>query len=139
LSAAENRYPDPPEGKPSWIALAQAVFNLQAGRWDMEHCGGGLRWQIFTWNKGYTYKNTISNSCFFQMAARLLRYTGNSTYGDWAIKSYDWMVTSNLLGENWEVYDGFDIRDNCTDVSHLQWTYNYGNLIMGAAYVSESC
>jgi mannan endo-1,6-alpha-mannosidase len=76
MSAAELNFPDPPSGQPSWLALAQAVFNLQVGRWDTLYCGGGLRWQIFFANPGYDYKNTISNGAFFQLAARLGRYTG---------------------------------------------------------------
>lgn len=56
MSAAEYKFPDPPPDKPQWLGLAQAVFNTQAARWDTEHCGGGLRWQIFTWNNGYDYK-----------------------------------------------------------------------------------
>ena len=47
MTAAEYKFPDPPDDKPQWLALAQAVFNTQAARWDTEHCGGGLRWQIF--------------------------------------------------------------------------------------------
>jgi hypothetical protein len=52
MSAAEYNFPDPPANKPQWLALAQAVFNTQAARWDPGNCGGGLRWQIFTWNNG---------------------------------------------------------------------------------------
>lgn len=47
MSAAEYNFPHPEADEPQWLALAQAVFNTQAARWDTEHCGGGLRWQIF--------------------------------------------------------------------------------------------
>ena len=70
MSAAENRLPDVKDG-PSWLSLAQAVFQTQHNRWDTENCGGGFKWQIFFTNPGYTYKNTISNGCFFNIAARL--------------------------------------------------------------------
>ena len=43
MTAAENKLPDLGSGKPSWLSLAQAVFNTQAGRWDPAHCGGGLK------------------------------------------------------------------------------------------------
>lgn len=60
MIAAEVRFPDPPEeeGK-QWLALTQAVFNTQAApdRHD-DTCGGGLRWQIPTYNNGYNYKNS---------------------------------------------------------------------------------
>ncbi len=52
MTAAEYKFPDPPKGQPGWLALAQAVFNTQAARWDDSNCGGGLRWQIYNWNKG---------------------------------------------------------------------------------------
>lgn len=44
LMAAETGFPDPPPENPQWLALAQAVFNQQADRWDDQYCGGGLRW-----------------------------------------------------------------------------------------------
>jgi mannan endo-1,6-alpha-mannosidase len=44
LMAAESGFPDPPPEDPQWLALAQAVFNRQAARWDDKNCGGGLRW-----------------------------------------------------------------------------------------------
>ena len=74
MSAAELKFPNPGPKDPSWLSLAQAVFNMQVGRWD-PHCGGGLRWQFNPLNNGWMNKNTISNGCFFQLAARLARYT----------------------------------------------------------------
>ncbi|KAG8531415.1 uncharacterized protein KY384_003044 [Bacidia gigantensis] len=133
LSAAEVKFPDPPKGKPSWLALSQAVFNLQAARWDTQNCGGGLRWQVFTFNKGYDYKNSISNGGFFQLAARLARYTKNETYANWAEKTYDWMLTTPLFTDDYVIYDGAQIENNCTIASKLQWTYNIGTFLIGAA------
>jgi mannan endo-1,6-alpha-mannosidase len=91
MAAAEMNFPNPPSSKPQWLALAQAVFNEQIARWDSENCGGGLRWQIFPFNNGYDYKNAISNGCLFHLAARLARYTGNSTYLTYSERSYDWI------------------------------------------------
>lgn len=133
MSAAELNFPDPPANQPSWLALAQAVFNLQVSRWDDQNCGGGLRWQIFTFNNGYDYKNSISNGGFFQLAARLARYTGNQTYADWAEKSYDWIITTPLFTSDYIIYDGAQIENNCTVADKLQWTYNIGTYLMGAA------
>lgn len=133
MSAAENKYPDPPDGQPGWLALAQAVFNTQAPRWDNETCGGGLKWQIFTFNNGYNYKNTISQGCFFNIAARLARYTNNETYSDWAETAWDWTVAIGLMDSNFHFYDGTDDRINCTQINHIQWTYNAGVFLYGAA------
>ncbi|KAI1803873.1 glycoside hydrolase family 76 protein [Daldinia bambusicola] len=133
MTAAEYKFQDPPSDKPQWLALAQAVFNTQAARWDEEHCNGGLRWQIFTWNNGYDYKNSISQACFFNIAARLALYTGNSTYADWATRTWDWMVGVKFIDEDYRVYDGAHIGDNCTTLTPYQFSYNVGAFLLGSA------
>ena len=80
MSAVERRFQSPPSSSPQWLPLAEAVFNDLASRWDLTSCAGGLKWQIFSSNTGYDYKNTPSNGGLFQLAARLARYTGNATY-----------------------------------------------------------
>ncbi|GME83890.1 unnamed protein product [Ambrosiozyma monospora] len=100
LEAAERNFTNPPEKEPGWLALSQAVFNTMWARWDTENCGGGLRWQIFTWNKGYDYKNTISNSCLFHIGARLARYTSNDTYAETATTVYKWLLGSGFVVDN---------------------------------------
>ncbi|KAI5817295.1 glycoside hydrolase [Pyronema omphalodes] len=133
LAAAEKGYPDPPPDKPQWLALAQAVFNRQVVRWDTQFCGGGLRWQVFRSNQGYNYKNSISNGLLFQIGARLARYTGNQTYADLAKRTYDWQKTIGLTNTtNYYVYDGAHVPD-CEVTSKVQWSYNAGTLLAGAA------
>jgi mannan endo-1,6-alpha-mannosidase len=100
MTAAEANYPNPPAGQPQWLALSQAVFNLMAGNWDNATCNGGLRWQIYPFNKGYNYKNSISNGCLFHLAARLARYTGNETYANWATTVFDWMQNSSIFASS---------------------------------------
>ncbi|KAK7748119.1 hypothetical protein SLS53_001373 [Cytospora paraplurivora] len=138
MTAAEMNFLNPNDttvGGVQWLALAQAVFNEYAARWDAEDCGGGLRWQIFTFNNGYTYKNTISNGCFFNIGARLARYTGNQTYADWATKIYDWMEGVGFITDNYEVFDGAGYASgaNCTGIDKVQWTYNAGIVLHGSA------
>ncbi|TEA15811.1 Mannan endo-1,6-alpha-mannosidase DCW1 [Colletotrichum sidae] len=133
MSAAEYKFPDPPDDKPQWLALAQAVFNTQAARWDPDHCDGGLRWQIFQWNKGYDYKNTISQACFFALAGRLALYTGNNSYAEWADRTWEWMVDIKYISDGYAVYDGGHIQYNCTNIVPYQWSYNAGGMILGAA------
>jgi mannan endo-1,6-alpha-mannosidase len=142
MSAAETNFQNPPDDQPQWLELAQAVFNTQASRWDMKTCGGGLKWQIFPFNNGFDYKNSIANGCFFNIAARLAAYTGNKTYADWAQKTWDWMNDVQLIDDNYNVYDGTPDTTNCTVLTKLQWTYNVGIFMHGAAvmynYVSIS-
>lgn len=140
LNAAERKFPNPPDDKPQWLYLAQAVFNTMAARWDNDTCGGGLRWQIFTWNSGYDYKNTVSNGALFHIASRLAYFTKNNSYVDWAEKIYDWMGHVKLIepkdDENKFVHDGVEVENNCTGtVTPYVWTYNQGLLLSGCAYL----
>ncbi|RMZ87208.1 hypothetical protein DV736_g5567, partial [Chaetothyriales sp. CBS 134916] len=137
LEAAEAGLPDTTEdGDPSWLELAQAVFNFQADLWDDATCGGGMRWQVYSFNAGWNLKNTISNGGNFQLAARLARYTGNQSYADWADKMWDWMQGTPLFqmqDNSLYIWDNTDTTNNCSDVAHFAWTYNYGTMLMGAA------
>lgn len=138
MAAAEKNFSNPAPNQPQWLFLAQAVFNTMASRWDTEHCGGGLRWQIFTWNNGYNYKNSVSNGCFFMLAARLARYTGNTTYSEWANRIWDWMTDMKFIDtteETWRIYDGAPIVTGCRDRDKIEWTYNAGLFLAGAAFM----
>ncbi|KAK2760001.1 hydrolase 76 protein [Arachnomyces sp. PD_36] len=135
LQAAERKFPNPPEDQPQWLALAQAVFNQQAGRWWPDTCGGGMKWQIFDYMNGYEYKNTISNACFFDLGARLARYTGNETYAEHAEKSWNWMQDIGLITDQYHFYDGTNDDINCTEFDRMQWTYNAGIALHGAAHM----
>jgi mannan endo-1,6-alpha-mannosidase len=133
MSAAETNFQNPPSTDPQWLALAQAVFNTQAARWDNSTCAGGLRWQIFTFNNGYDYKNSISNGCFFNLGARLAKYTGNDTYALWAETTWDWVTAIGLIDNEYKIYDGTDDTQNCSSINHIQWSYNAGVYLLGAA------
>ncbi|KAM0333394.1 hypothetical protein ACHAQA_002055 [Verticillium albo-atrum] len=136
MLAAEVGFPDPPEDEPQWLALAQAVFNTQASpdRHD-DTCNGGLRWQIPFANNGYNYKNSIANGCFFNIGARLARYTKNTTYSDWAEKTWDWMVGVGYMDAEYNIYDGGHVEHNCTDLNKAQFSYNNGVFLLGAAHM----
>ncbi|KAE8453887.1 hypothetical protein EG329_007663 [Mollisiaceae sp. DMI_Dod_QoI] len=133
MSAAELKFPEP--SNTNWVSLAEAVFNDQAARWDTSTCNGGLRWQIFTFNNGYDFKNTASNGLFFQLASRLARYTGNTTYSDWASKVYSWSTEIGFVDSNFNVFDGANTPVNCTSINKVQFSYAAGTYISGAAYL----
>lgn len=135
LMAAEHNFPNPPEDSPSWLAMARAVFNEQIARWDDQACGGGLKWQIFPFNNGYTYRNSISNGGLFNIAARLARYTGGATYAEWANKVWDWVTETGLIGPEYYVFDGTYESDNCSALNRVEWTYNNGVFLHGAAHM----
>lgn len=136
MLAAETNFPNPPSDQPQWLALAQAVFNTQADpiRHDST-CNGGLRWQIPLSNNGYNYKNSIANGCFFNLGARLARYTNNSTYSDWAERTWDWVQGVGFIDEEYNIYDGGHVEHNCTDINRAQFSYNSAIYLLGAAYM----
>lgn len=136
LLAAETNFQNPPEKDAQWLALAQGVFNTQASpdRHD-DVCGGGLRWQIPSTNVGYNYKNSIANGIFFNLGARLARYTNNDTYSDWAIKTWDWMEGIGLIDEDYNVFDGGHVEDNCSTITKVQFSYCASVILEGAAFM----
>ncbi|OJJ42769.1 hypothetical protein ASPZODRAFT_136911 [Penicilliopsis zonata CBS 506.65] len=135
MTAAELNFPNSDDGY-SWLALAQGVFNTQVARWDTSTCDGGMRWQIWTYEAGYTMKNTISNAGLFQLSARLARYTYNESYYEWAEKIWDWAASSPLLSNStWNVADSTETTNDCATQGDDQWTYNYGAFLGGAAYM----
>jgi mannan endo-1,6-alpha-mannosidase len=136
MDAAELNFPAPTgDDTPSWAAMAQSVFNGQSNRWD-DHCGGGLRWQMFAFNNGYNYKNVAANGGLFLLSAKLARYTGNTTFVDSVEKQWEWFSNSVLYQpDNFQVNDGTDIGNNCTKPNTQQWSYNYGFYIAGLAYI----
>lgn len=138
MSAAEQGFPDPPDGQTGYLAATQGVFNNYVSRWSEAECGGGLRWQVFSFNNGFDYKNTISNGCFFNVAARLARYTGNSTYGEWAKKVLDWELSTKLITDQGEVKDGVHIGDGkCDNMDQIEWSYNSAIFFSGAAVMYD--
>ncbi|GAM37771.1 glycosyl hydrolase [Talaromyces pinophilus] len=137
LTAIEQKFPDNP-GHASWLSLAQGAFNDFVARWEVDKssCGGGLRWQLYPTLAGYDSKNAISNGAFFQIAARLARYTNNDTYATWAETVWDWSSTVPLFDNStWKIYDMTRISENCKDQDIMQWSYNYGSYATGAAYM----
>ena len=137
MRAAELQFPNPSKS-PSWLDLTINVFNDQVCRWDTSTCGGGLRWQMYTFNNGYDYKNAISTGAFFQLAARLAKYTGNQTYADWATNSYEWASSVGFIGPDYKVFDGALIEGNSSVIDHLQWTYTVGAFMYGSAVMTNS-
>ena len=132
MTAAELEFPMS-ASMPSWVTLAENVWNQQVLRWDTESCGGGLRWAIFPYQLGYAFKDALSNGLLFQLSARLARYTGNQTYANWAEKIWDWSGNSSLLNtEDWWVGNHVDMNNDCKPY-YIPWSYNFATYIRGAA------
>ncbi|KAK1834097.1 putative glycosyl hydrolase [Podospora conica] len=150
LHAAETDLPaHDKDDVPTWLGLAENVLKSQLMRWDNEiedekkakepTCGGGLRWQIPPSNAGYNYKNSWSNGCYFDLAARLGALTGNQTYTDAATTAFEWMQSVGLIDkETWRVYDGGHTEQNCSDINKIEFSANAAVLISGAAHMYNS-
>ncbi|OTB01234.1 glycoside hydrolase family 76 protein [Hypoxylon sp. CI-4A] len=137
MLATEIGYTDPPEDQAQWLSLAQAVFNEQTHedrRVDEGRCKWGLRWQVYPSNNGYNYINTIANACYFNIGARLARYTDNQTYADLATKTWDIISDLGYISDKWDVYDGAHLP-NCSDLNKAQFSYNAAMLLQGAAFL----
>lgn len=140
MGAAERGFQDPEAGTPSWSKRVENIVDSMITRWDTTQCGGGLRWQIYPWNKGYDYKNTVSNGCLFHLSARLSRFNGHDKYIEWAEKSWNWMEEHDFILTNtsdWKIFDGASVTTDCRELSIQQWTYNAGLLLSGAAYMYD--
>ena len=63
----------------------------------------------------------------------------NQTYVDWTEKAWDWISTSSLYvpgtPQGTKIYDGAGIEGNCKKPNPAQYSYNYGILIGGLAYI----
>ncbi|MCJ1448028.1 MAG: hydrolase 76 protein [Stictis urceolatum] len=138
MDMAEQGFDNPAAPNPSWLGLAQAVFNEQVAVWDPTTCDGGMRWQIYSFNPGWNYKNTMTNGGFFQLAARLARYTGNMTYAHYAERTWDWIsqtpIFDNSTAGRIHIWDGI-WTDRCTTPSKVDWSYNSATLIVGSAFL----
>jgi mannan endo-1,6-alpha-mannosidase len=135
MLAAETNFQNPPPTDPQWLALAQAVFNTQVPRWDPATCNGGMSWQAILANPGFDYKNTIANGIFFNLGARLARYTGNATYAEWAVKAYEWCQNVGYIDKDFNIYDGGHDYANCTDINRVQYSYTAAVFIQGVAFM----
>lgn len=92
-----------------------------------------LRWQVYPYLTGYNYKNSIANGCFFNIGARLARYTNNETYAQYAEETWNWVKSVGYMDKDYNIYDGAHIEENCTDINKVQFSYNSGVYLLGAA------
>ena len=117
-------------GDQRYLDTARAVFAHSLTGWD-DTCGGGL-W----WNQDRRYKNAITNELFLTLAALLsARVPGNTGYREWAMRSWDWLRGSGMIGPSGLVNDGLNAA--CANNGGLTWTYNQGVILGGLAVLHE--
>jgi predicted alpha-1,6-mannanase (GH76 family) len=117
-------------GDERYRAAAQAIFAHSLSGWD-DTCGGGL-W----WNEKRDYKNAITNELFLTLAALLaVRVPGQREYRDWALREWEWLRGSGLIGPSGLVNDG--LTASCVNNGGTTWTYNQGVILGGLAALHE--
>jgi predicted alpha-1,6-mannanase (GH76 family) len=117
-------------GDERYRAAAQAIFAHSLTGWDGT-CGGGL-W----WNEKRDYKNAITNELFLTLAALLAaRVPGQREYRDWALRSWEWLHGSGMIGPSGLVNDGLTAA--CANNGDTTWTYNQGVILGGLAALHE--
>lgn len=138
LVAAQTNFTEAADAQAQWPAIAQNVFTEQSS--DERRvsdsdtaCDGALRWQIFTFNNGYNYVNTISNALYFSLGAQLAWLNDNKTASDEAIKTYDLLTSIGLVTDDFDVYDGLTVPE-CDSINKFQFSYVAATLLEGAAY-----
>jgi predicted alpha-1,6-mannanase (GH76 family) len=117
-------------GDERYLTAAQAIFAHSLSGWD-DTCGGGL-W----WNEDRGYKNAITNELFLTLAALLAaRVPGERGYRDWALREWEWLHGSGMIGPAGLVNDGLTAA--CTNNKGTTWTYNQGVILGGLAALHE--
>jgi predicted alpha-1,6-mannanase (GH76 family) len=113
-----------------YLETAQAIFAHNLGAWD-DTCGGGV-W----WNEDRTYKNAVTNELFLLLAALLQqRVPGTQQYLDWALREWEWLSGSGMIGPSGLVNDGLNAA--CTNNHGVTWTYNQGVILGGLTALHE--
>jgi predicted alpha-1,6-mannanase (GH76 family) len=117
-------------GDARYLDAARAIFAHSLTGWD-ESCGGGL-W----WNEERRYKNAVTNELFLALAARLAqRVPGSRDYRDWALREWEWLDGSGMIGPSGLVNDGLTAA--CANNGGVTWTYNQGVILGGLAALYE--
>jgi predicted alpha-1,6-mannanase (GH76 family) len=117
-------------GDTRYLAAAAAIFAQCLNGWD-DTCGGGL-W----WNSDRRYKNAITNELFLTLAARLhQRVPGDGSYLTWALREWEWLHGSGMIGPGGLVNDG--LTPACVVNQGITWTYNQGVILGGLCGLHE--
>ncbi|KAL8364674.1 hypothetical protein RB595_003788 [Gaeumannomyces hyphopodioides] len=123
---------------------AQNVFDVQAARFEFEekplgqnyNCGGGLHSDIDTRGIGFHRKDTLANTCFLNLGARLAKFTGNETYAKYSERVWDWLWNIEYVDhQTYAVYYGAPMNQNCASMAKQQYSGSAAWLTEGAAFM----
>jgi predicted alpha-1,6-mannanase (GH76 family) len=109
-----------------YLDAAKSIFAHNVSGWD-DVCRGGV-W----WNTDRKYKNAITNELFLTLAAQLhQRAPENQEYRTWALRSWEWLHGSGMIGPSGLLNDG--LTPACANNGGITWTYNQGVILGGLA------
>jgi len=134
-----------------YLHRSEEIFEyLRNNSWDERACGGGV-W----WSSTKTYKNSITNTLFFTLAASLATIHRSESgaaaskaeyFTEWAQKSWRWMDTGSgrelRRGGSGLFLDGLSTAQcnfsNGNDGgANVTWTYNQGVVLSGLGKLYE--
>jgi predicted alpha-1,6-mannanase (GH76 family) len=105
--------------EPSYLALAQHIFDFEVTGWAATQ-GGGIRWAI-----GDADRNTVSNAPLIIIGLRLAAITHSSSYAQWASRCYAW-ENAHLRGPDGLYWDHI-AGDGSIDKTF--YSYNQGLML----------
>jgi len=129
MSALEVNRTLPFEALPN----VQSIFDALLPDWEVDTCAGGIRLGLSEVDADYIIKSSSTNGAFFNLAARLALFTGNSTYAGWAALSWDWAVTVGLISRDFQIYSDVSTSTNCTGGDRTKWSYETTLYLLGGA------
>ncbi|KAI0189482.1 glycosyl hydrolase family 76-domain-containing protein [Astrocystis sublimbata] len=96
MSAAEYNFQNPGHGQPQWPRIGPGSFQHASsamGDEDLQRRSAVADLHV---EPRLRLQELHLPACFFNIAARLALYTGNATYAEWAVKTWDWMFSYNV-------------------------------------------
>ncbi|KAH9866310.1 hypothetical protein J1614_008876 [Plenodomus biglobosus] len=112
---------------PSYLTLAEGIFNAVTRVWPSRCFNGGIYWN---WEREYV--NAIPNELFMSTAAHLANRVSvdrKGDYVDWARRTLAWFLRSGMINEEGTINDG--LTEDCENNGAAVWSYNQG-VILGA-------
>ncbi|KIJ38399.1 glycoside hydrolase family 76 protein, partial [Sphaerobolus stellatus SS14] len=109
------------------MGSAAAIYDYVSAEWDETVCGGGV-W----WSGARDYKNAVTNELYILTSANGYLRTGNQTYLDNAIKTWNWLSKSGMRNSQGLFNDGL-VTATCQNNGQTTWIYNQGVIASGLA------
>ncbi|GAA94031.1 glycoside hydrolase family 76 protein [Mixia osmundae IAM 14324] len=113
-------------GNSTWLKSAAVIQQNSSLYWD-DKCGGGVIWLTYEPN----YKNTVTNTLYLALNARLYRVTGTAYYYQEAMRTLNWWLGWAFDPTTGKVYDGLTDYPECAPSGYQIFTYNSGIILTG--------